>query len=62
VANNLLIIFDECYEYFVFDGNAHLAASVCQKARHLSIIVNTASKTYAMTGWRIGYWWRPRKS
>jgi aspartate aminotransferase len=62
VAHNLLIIFDECYEHFVFDGNTH--ASLAQfdaKARHLSILVNTASKTYAMTGWRIGYLIAPKQ-
>ncbi|MBM3802538.1 MAG: pyridoxal phosphate-dependent aminotransferase [Acidimicrobiia bacterium] len=61
VANNLWIIFDECYEYFVFDGNVHTSLpSFADKARHLSIIVNTASKTYAMTGWRIGYLVAPK--
>jgi aspartate aminotransferase len=62
VANNLLIIFDECYEYFVFDGNVHTSLpKFTNKARHLSIIVNTASKTYAMTGWRIGYLVAPKE-
>ena len=62
VANNLLIIFDECYEYFVFDGNVHTSLpKFAHKARHLSIIVNTASKTYAMTGWRIGYLVAPKE-
>jgi aspartate aminotransferase len=62
VAHNLFIIFDECYERFVFDGNIHTSlAKFAAKARHLSIIVNTASKTYAMTGWRIGYLVAPRK-
>lgn len=62
VAYNLFIIFDECYERFVFDGNIHISvAKFAATARHLSIIVNTASKTYAMTGWRIGYLVAPRK-
>ncbi len=53
---NILIIFDECYEYFVFDGSKHTSlAQFASRAKHLSILVNTASKTYAMTGWRIGY-------
>ena len=53
---NILIIFDECYEYFVFDGSKHTSlAQFANRAKHLSILVNTASKTYAMTGWRIGY-------
>jgi aspartate aminotransferase len=61
VAHNLYIIFDECYEYFVFDGHRHISlAQYAAKARHLSILVNTASKTYAMTGWRIGYLVAPK--
>ncbi|MEW5975695.1 MAG: pyridoxal phosphate-dependent aminotransferase [Acidobacteriota bacterium] len=56
VARELLLIFDECYEHFVFDGNVHTSpAQFASKARHLTILVNTASKTYAMTGWRVGY-------
>jgi aspartate aminotransferase len=62
VAHNLYIIFDECYERFVFDGNQHVSiARFASKARHLSILVNTASKTYAMTGWRIGYMVAPKE-
>lgn len=62
VDHNLLIIFDECYEYFVFDGNIHTSLpQFASKARHLSIVVNTASKTYAMTGWRIGYLLAPKE-
>src|SRR5206468_13127974 len=62
LAHNLLIIFDECYEYFVFDGNTHTSlAQFASKARHLSVLVNTASKTYAMTGWRIGYLVAPKQ-
>ena len=62
LAHNLLIIFDECYEYFVFDGNEHASlARFASKARRLSILVNTASKTYAMTGWRIGYLVAPKE-
>ncbi len=62
VAHNFLIIFDECYEHFVFDGNQHTSiARFASKARHLSILVNTASKTYAMTGWRIGYLVAPKE-
>jgi aspartate aminotransferase len=62
VAHDLLIIFDECYEYFVFDGNVHASlAQFASRARHLSLVVNTASKTYAMTGWRIGYLVGPKE-
>ena len=59
---DLMIIFDECYEFFVFDGNKHTSlAQYADRARHVSLLVNTASKTYAMTGWRIGYLVAPRE-
>ena len=59
---DLMIIFDECYEFFVFDGNRHTSlAQYADRARHVSLLVNTASKTYAMTGWRIGYLVAPRE-
>jgi len=59
---DLMIIFDECYEFFVFDGNRHTSlAHYADRARHVSLLVNTASKTYAMTGWRIGYLVAPRE-
>ncbi len=59
---DLMIIFDECYEFFVFDGNRHTSlAQYADRAKHVSLLVNTASKTYAMTGWRIGYLVAPRE-
>ncbi len=59
---DLMIIFDECYEFFVFDGNKHTSlAQYADRARRVSLLVNTASKTYAMTGWRIGYLVAPRE-
>ena len=62
VDRKLLIIFDECYEYFLFDGKVHTSlAQYAGQAKHLSVLVNTASKTYAMTGWRIGYLVAPRE-
>ena len=62
LARDLMIIFDECYEFFVFDGNRHTSlAHYADRARDVSLLVNTASKTYAMTGWRIGYLVAPRE-
>ena len=59
---DLMIIFDECYEFFVFDGNKHTSlAHYADRAKHVSLLVNTASKTYAMTGWRIGYLVAPQE-
>lgn len=53
---DLYIIADEVYEKLVYEGARHvcIAALICNK-REKAIIVNGFSKTYAMTGWRIGY-------
>ena len=51
-----LVISDEIYESLIYDGRRHVApASVSADARERTILVNSLSKTYAMTGWRIGY-------
>lgn len=52
----LFLVFDETYELFVYDGNEH-ASAIRWFDRHPEtiIIVNSMSKTFAMTGWRLGY-------
>jgi aminotransferase len=55
LEHGLAIITDEAYEYFVYDDNRHFSlASIPELGNHL-ISVYTFTKTYAMTGWRIGY-------
>jgi aminotransferase len=52
---NLLVISDEIYEKITFDGVEHVSfASLPEMAKH-TISVFAFSKTYAMTGWRVGY-------
>ena len=54
--HDLFIISDEVYEKLVYDGHEHL--SILALAPHLKsqiIVVNAFSKSYAMTGWRLGY-------
>jgi aspartate aminotransferase len=56
VENELLIISDEVYEEMVYDGAEHISiASLNDEIKNLTILVNSLSKTYAMTGWRVGY-------
>ena len=56
VSRGIYIVSDETYEHFLYDGAQHLApASLGPEAKAWTIEVNTVSKTYAMTGWRIGY-------
>ena len=55
LAHDLMLITDEAYEYFVFDDHQHFSlASMPEMAKHV-ISCFTFTKTYAMTGWRIGY-------
>ncbi|MEE1013643.1 MAG: pyridoxal phosphate-dependent aminotransferase [Clostridia bacterium] len=55
VEHNMYIIFDEIYEKLVYEGEHVNIATLNDDARKLTIIVNGMAKTYAMTGWRIGY-------
>jgi aspartate aminotransferase len=61
IDNNLLVISDECYERLLYDGKKHISiASLGRDIRQRTIVVNAVSKTYSMTGWRIGYAAGPR--
>jgi len=56
LENNLLIISDEIYEWIVFDGYQHTSmASLSPEIKKNCVVINGVSKSYAMTGWRIGY-------
>lgn len=56
MESGLTIISDEIYDKIVFDGIKHTpVASLGEDVKKATILVNGVSKTYAMTGWRIGY-------
>jgi aspartate aminotransferase len=56
VSKKLLILSDEIYEYLVYDGVKHVSpAGVLPEAKPYVFVVNGVSKSFAMTGWRIGY-------
>ncbi|MCD6282597.1 aminotransferase class I/II-fold pyridoxal phosphate-dependent enzyme [bacterium] len=55
LEHNLTVIIDEAYEYFVFDDAVHFSLASVPEYRSSVISVFTVTKTYAMTGWRIGY-------
>ena len=56
LENNLWIVTDEVYEAFVYDGLKHTSiASLGEEVKNRTVISNSFSKTYSMTGWRIGY-------
>ena len=53
--HNLMVITDEAYEYFCFDGHKHFSiASIPEMEKNVASCF-TFTKSYAMTGWRIGY-------
>jgi aspartate/methionine/tyrosine aminotransferase len=53
---NLFLISDEIYETLVYDSEKHISLpSLSAEARQRTLLVNSLSKTYAMTGWRVGY-------
>jgi len=56
LKNKFYLISDEIYEKLIYDGTKHYSpAAFDEKIKNLTITVNGVSKTYAMTGWRIGF-------
>jgi len=55
VERDLWVISDECYEPLTYEGRHLSIASLSREIKARTIVVNTCSKAYAMTGWRIGY-------
>ena len=55
-SREVFTLFDECYDFFVYGGNSHVsAASFVGPSDDFFAILGSVSKTYSMTGWRIGY-------
>jgi len=54
VEHGVMVISDEVYEKFVYEGSHFSPASIAEFKKHV-VTVNSLSKAYAMTGWRIGY-------
>lgn len=62
VARDAVLIFDETYDHFVYGGARHVsAASFWDRYPDHVVITGAASKTYAMTGWRLGWAAAPAK-
>jgi len=61
VENEFYVLSDEIYEKLIYDDEKHVSiASLGEKIKDQTIVINGVSKTYAMTGWRIGYAAGPR--
>ncbi|MBK6765754.1 MAG: pyridoxal phosphate-dependent aminotransferase [bacterium] len=55
------VISDEIYEYLRFDGRQHVSPAHFPGMHERTVVVNGVSKSYAMTGWRIGYGAAPQE-
>ncbi|MFI3251257.1 MAG: pyridoxal phosphate-dependent aminotransferase, partial [Eubacteriales bacterium] len=55
VKNEVYIISDEIYSNLVYNGTFHAMASLSDSIKQYTLTINGVSKSYAMTGWRIGY-------
>ncbi len=53
--HDLLVVSDEIYEKLVYEGNEHLSIATLPGMKERTITLNGFSKSYAMTGWRVGY-------
>ena len=60
LSKNVWIVSDEIYEYFSFDREHHSILNVVPELQDRTIIVNGMSKSFSMTGWRVGYALGPR--
>jgi len=61
LAHDLWIISDEVYEHIIFNQSAYKAVASIHGAKSKTISVFSFSKTYAMTGWRLGYTVAPKE-
>ena len=55
MRHDLWVISDEVYRELVYDGNEAFSMAMLPGMRERTVVVNSFSKTYAMTGWRVGY-------
>jgi aminotransferase len=55
VEHDLFLITDEIYEYFVYDGAEHVSPAALPGMRERTIVLSGFSKTFSVTGWRLGY-------
>ena len=55
VEFNVLAITDEIYEHILYDGARHISIAALEGMRERTITINGLSKTYSVTGWRVGW-------
>jgi aminotransferase len=55
IEHDALCITDEIYEHILYDGTRHICMAQLDGMRERTVVVNSMSKTYSVTGWRVGY-------
>ncbi|HZR31456.1 MAG TPA: aminotransferase class I/II-fold pyridoxal phosphate-dependent enzyme [Terriglobales bacterium] len=55
IEHDALAITDEIYEHIIYDGAEHISMAKLDGMRERTITINGASKTYSVTGWRVGW-------
>jgi len=55
IEHDLFLFTDEIYEYFVYDGQRHIAPATLPGMKDRTIVISGFSKTFSVTGWRLGY-------
>ncbi len=55
IENDLFVFTDEIYEHFLYDGHRHIALATLPGMKERTITISGLSKTFSITGWRIGY-------
>jgi aminotransferase len=55
IHHDLFVITDEIYEYFLYDGTQHISPATLPGMAERTISISGLSKTFSITGWRIGY-------
>jgi aminotransferase len=55
LEHDLFLFTDEIYEYFVYDGQQHIAPATLPEMKARTIVISGFSKTFSVTGWRLGY-------
>jgi aspartate aminotransferase len=61
IKNDLIVLSDEIYSRTVYDGFQHVSIAKFPGMRERTVILDGFSKTYAMTGWRLGYGIMPKQ-
>jgi len=55
IEHDLFVITDEIYEYFVYDSAQHISPATLEGMKERTIVISGFSKTFSVTGWRLGY-------